>query len=83
VRSPFQVPQESYAWTAPLQPLPSQKLDTGLINDPLYRPPDPRAQIKAILSCAGELVTHWSAILASDRHCQGFCRAGIHRRRRR
>jgi hypothetical protein len=35
VRERFKFPAESWAWTQPLKPLPSQKLDTGLLADPL------------------------------------------------
>jgi len=63
-RERFAVPPESYAWTASLRPMPSQKLDTGLLSDPLYAPPDVRAQIRAILGCGTELCAHWGALLA-------------------
>jgi hypothetical protein len=62
-RERIAVPSESYAWTASLRPMPSQKLDTGLIADPLFKPPDVRALIKAILGCAEQLVRHWGALL--------------------
>jgi hypothetical protein len=71
-REAFNIPAESWAWSQPLKPMPSQKLDTGLIADPLFKPPDPQAVIKTILAVAQELVKNWGALLTEVGKAEHF-----------
>jgi hypothetical protein len=58
----------SYAWSRPLDPLPSEKsvaIQTLLAHDPLFGPPKRSDTVAALLSAAERQVSRWTALLAA------------------